>query len=163
MITIKKIVSTKQVPKKDGSGSFPVNQVLTTDDEVGDVMGNVKEGDQLEGIWEETQYGKRFKKAGGDKKFFAGAKSDPNTMLIAYAKDIVVAMTNTGLVKTGEKISEQIRNFSQLFFGIYDLRTQGKKVIEPKKEAPKDEEPAPEEPEEPKTEEEEINLEELPF
>ena len=36
MIEIKKILSTKQIPKKDGSGSFPVSQVLTVDDEVGE-------------------------------------------------------------------------------------------------------------------------------
>ena len=78
-IKVKKLLNVKQIPKKDGTGTFPVCNILTEDDEVGDVMGEVKVGDELEGEWEKTQYGMKFKKAysgGGGGKY---GKNNPET------------------------------------------------------------------------------------
>lgn len=61
-IKVKKITNTKMIPRKDGSGEFPVNQILTEDDEVLEIIGSVKVGDELEGEIKDTQYGKRFEK-----------------------------------------------------------------------------------------------------
>lgn len=68
---VKKIVSEKQIPKKDGSGVFTVSNVLTEDDQVFEVTGQVKEGQTLSGEIEDTKFGKRFKAAGSSQ---AGAK-----------------------------------------------------------------------------------------
>lgn len=73
----------------------------------------------------------------GGRGGFGGAKSDPDTMLIAYASQTVVAMINAGLLKDPEDIAKQIRNFATLYLGIFKQHKEGKDIL-PKKEEPQD-------------------------
>jgi hypothetical protein len=82
-IKIKKILQTKELQKKDGSGTFPISQILTEDDEVGDVFGKPEVGDELEGDWKDTKYGKQFEKASSGKKGgFSGRSEEERTEII---------------------------------------------------------------------------------
>lgn len=74
-IKIKKVLSTKRIPKKDGSGDFPISQVLTEDDQVFDIFGEPKEGEEKEGEVVENQYGKQFKEKKSGGSYRGGGRS----------------------------------------------------------------------------------------
>jgi len=74
---VKKILGTKNIPKKDGTGTFPVHNVLSEDDQVFDYVGVLNEGQTIEGYIEETKYGKKFK-AAGTANNPGGRREDPN-------------------------------------------------------------------------------------
>jgi len=126
-ISIKKITNTKMIDKKDGSGQFPVNQVLTDNDEVLEIVGEVKVGQELEGEIEETQYGKRFKKAKSNFNKFS-RQADPNSFIVSYAKDMVIAFINAGVIKTEKEAATQWINFSSVSKKIFDGLTSNKEV-----------------------------------
>ena len=125
-IKVKKITNTKMVDRKDGNGQFPVNQILTDDDEVLEIIGPVKVGDELEGEIKETQFGKRFEKT---KIGRSGNYSDPDTMLISYAKDITTQAIEKGLIKTNKDAAQKLSSWCELMFQIFDKRKQGKSVV----------------------------------
>jgi hypothetical protein len=129
-IKVKKVLSTRSIPKKDGSGNFTKTQFLTEADDVLDTFGSVEVGQEYEGEVEENQYGKTFKKANsGFKGGFQRQPADPDTMLISYAKDLVVAFINAGKIKSEEVAGKQVRNFSELMFGLYKAHKNGKTVV----------------------------------
>ena len=130
-IKVKKITNTKMVDRKDGNGQFPVNQILTDDDEVLEIIGSVKVGDELEGEIKETQFGKRFEKTktGFSKFGRSGNYSDPDTMLISYAKDITTQAIEKGLIKTNKDAAQKLSSWCELMFQIFDKRKQGKSVV----------------------------------
>jgi len=116
-----------------------------------------KVGDKIFGSIETTNYGNKFKKSaqGG---FSKGSfqKSDPNTMLISYAKDIVVAFVAAGKIKEEKEASNQITNFSTLFRGIYNILSNGENPIKKSEVVTADDgQPIPEE--------EEVDIEDIPF
>lgn len=152
-IKIKQILNTSNITTKDGK-TLTKTQFLTEDNQVMETFAKVEAGQSYEGEVTENQYGKLFKK-NKENKPFGGAKSDPDTMLIAYSKDITVAFINAGVIKEPKEAAKQIQNFSKVFFELYDKRKSGEQVIEKK------EEPKPEPVKEPI--EEEINVDEIPF
>lgn len=104
-----------------------------------------KTGDKIFGHIEDGQYGKKFVK-GQSSGFSKGGftKADPNTMLLAYSKDVVVAFINAGKIKEEKEASIQITNFVTLFRGLYNTLSKGKNPV--KKEtvvSAKDEPPMP--------------------
>jgi hypothetical protein len=104
----------------------------------------------------------KFKSDGGSGGKFG--KSDPNTMLIAYSKDIVVAFINAGKIKEEKEAATQITNFTTLFKGLYDKLSKGENPIKTPENPPqsqttvsaRDDEP-------PMPSDEEIDVDSLPF
>jgi hypothetical protein len=134
-----------------------------------DIYGEIKQGQEVEGEWKDEGYGMRFKitqpeRSGG---FKGGFKSDPNTMLVSYAKDVAVALIQSGGLKESKEIAKEILNFTQLFRNAYDKLSAGEKVAT---SVPKEQDKSMDEEKysnegQPKLEngDEEINLEDLPF
>jgi len=105
---VKKVLSTKQIPKKDGSGTFSKNQVLTEDDLVFDVIGEVKEGESLEGeVIDDPKWGKQFKRAGFVGGKF-GSKNDPEINRMIIRQNALTNAVNYAIAKyakTPDKMS----------------------------------------------------------
>jgi len=70
----------------------------------------------------------KFKSTGafGGKGF---AKSDPNTMLLSYSKDVVVAFISSGVIKDKKEAADQITNFVTLFKRLYDNLSKGENPV----------------------------------
>lgn len=171
-VIVKKILKVSDIPKKDGSGSFQKTQFLSSSDDIVSVFGTTQEGAELEGDLVDTQWGKELKlsragSGGGFKK--GGFSADPDTMLISYGKDIIIAFINAGIIKDSAAALAGLDAFTNKFFAIYNGKKNGAVKTEPKKvehdidttsksedkidfkNAPNDED------------EEEINLDDIPF
>ena len=163
---VKKVISSKSIPKKDGSGSFPKSQVLSENDDVFSVMGNPKVGDILRGEIVDKGYGPELQREAFQKSSFAknSFNSDPDTMLIAYAKDVVVALIDAKVVKDAQEAADKVRSFTTLFLGLYKKSKAGKSIL-PKVEVEEPEEGSIDKsaatPDE--SEDEEINMDDIPF
>ena len=66
-----------------------------------------KTGDKIFGHIEATQYGKKFVKGQKEGGFSKGGfnKMDPNTMLLSYSKDVVIAFIASGKIKEEKEAS----------------------------------------------------------
>lgn len=126
-----------------------------------------KVGDILEGkvTLETGKSGNTYYKFTAEKKEFSGGGgksfSDPNTMLISYAKDIVVALINNQGDKTRlttENIKDDITTLTYHFKGLYD------ELKQTTTEAPKTPQTAPQSQEQaPLPSDNEIDIDEIPF
>jgi len=164
-IKIKKILSTNTI--NINGKDLPKYQILTEDDEVMETFSNLEVGQEYEGeVTEDPKYGKKFKRTGGGGfKGFGGfgAKSDPDTMLMAYAKDIVVSLIKTDKIKKADEASKILRSFTALMFGIYDNRKTGKQIIAKKEEPKKETEEEVEEKTPKSVKEDKVDIDDLPF
>lgn len=137
-VTIKSILESEQKTSKEGK-PYTVTTFVGSDGEVyKNIFGKFSEGQEIEGEWQDhPTFGRQFKvsqapRAGG----FSGGKNhtDPNTMLIAYAKDVVVAFIAAGVVKDSKAALVGLDAFTAKMFDLYN----GKKAAkEAPKEAPK--------------------------
>lgn len=91
-----------------------------------DVYGKFEAGQEVEGEWKTDDYGTKFEVAKSNSGFKGGfSKSDPDTMLIAYAKDLVVAFITAGVIKDEKEAASQLVNFSKITCMVYDKRKSG--------------------------------------
>jgi len=169
MYKIKKILNAEEIKFPDG-GAATKTQVLTEDDEAfWTWKKDPKVGDELEGTIEKDKFGNpvlKMERKGFGGGFRGNGQSDPNTMLISYAKDIVVAMISAGILKKPEEIAKQLGSFTQFEFTMFDKRKSGGSLMKKKTEEKEksEEEPKSEEKEQVKEEDaEEINLDDIPF
>jgi hypothetical protein len=181
---IKKVLSTKQIAKKDGSGTFPKSQVLSENDEVFDVIGEVKEGDTLEGeVIDDPKWGKQLKKAGGNGGGFQ-RKSDPETQKQIMRQSMFKEANARGIAKStlrakfakddkelnkileeelgGKHLLEVATYFAEFAENGYTPKPK-EEPKEPKGTAVTGDKEMDEPPPEPKGEQEDLNLEDLPF
>ena len=169
-IKIKKVVSSREVERKDGQGKFPVHQILTEDDEVLEIIGSAEVGKEYEGEIEETQYGKRFRKAQtgrfGQRAAFDPAYLEKKNELNARQTALNCAVAFAAAkIETKEKISgEDILEMAEVnlkWLKGGKIKENGKaKVVT----ANEDNKLAPEPLiEEEKDEDDEIDLKDVPF
>lgn len=123
-----------------------------------------KAGDELEGTIEDTQYGKRFKKAQGSFSKGGFSKSDPTSFYLSYGKDIVTAFITAGIIKDTKEAATQWTNFATLGKKLYDdlsaghnpIKTPEKPVQSQTTYSARDDEP-------PMPEEREVDINEIDF
>ena len=128
-----KVASVQESTMKTSKAGkqYPVTSLTDTDGKFHPNMyGKFEVGQEIEGEWVTNEYGTKFEPAkasfGGSK---GGFKSDPNTMLLAYSKDVVVAFIASGQIKTELEASKQIANFATLFKGLLDKLSKGQSPI----------------------------------
>ena len=161
-IKVKQIVGEQSITTRDGRHLKKI-QFLTEDENTGllDTFGSVEVGQEYEGDIKEDQYGKHFSKVKTGGTFGRIGGGDPDTMLISYAKDVVVAFIEKGKIATPETAAKQISNLATAIFRLYDNKKAGKPTIS---KIESDEKPTEEVHEKPENEnDEEIDLDDVPF
>lgn len=101
-------------------------------------------GKEYEGELKTTEWGTTFypaKSGGSAGGFKKGGYSapDPDTMLISYAKDVVVAFINAGVITKSNDALVGLDAFTSKFFSILKTRKEGVKQAETKAEEPEEE------------------------
>ncbi len=155
-VKVKKIDGTRTV--NINGKDLTVTKFITEDDQIVETFSKISEGEEMEGEITEDKYGKKFKRARTGQGGF-GRTSNPNTMLISYAKDVVCALIEAGKVKEKTDAADLVRSFSTLFFGIYEKKEAGQSVL-PKEE---EKEKTPVKTETKTKDDEKINLDDVPF
>jgi hypothetical protein len=177
-ITDSKISIDKNTGQQYVDGYGNLSWSVMANDEKGQVYSFLKRtkagnqppkiGDVLEGTMslETSKNGNTYNKFTADKKDFSGgfggkSFSDPNTMLIAYAKDVIVALINNaekGKITT-DNIKDDLTTLTYHFKALYDEL----KVEKP--QTPTETPKAPQTPpqSQPDQEDNEIDVNEIPF
>lgn len=156
-ITVAEIIKREEITFKDGGVGTKL-LFKTTDGKVLDSFAKLEAGKEYDGEINTDSYGEHFKRTpmarGGGRP---GFQSDPRTMIIAYAKDLVVALVAAGAIKDPEQMAKQWSNFSLAGFKILERgqETPAPAQVQAKVHLP-DEEP-------PESPEDDINIEDVPF
>jgi len=134
IIKVKKILEQKDVKFANGK-LVKKTQFMTDNNEVMDTFALIQNDEEYEGEVIENSFGKLFKKLPKINKQ-TPLKSDPDTMLIAYAEHIISSFIEAGVIKEPKDAARQLSNFSEVFFRIYDSRKNTNKNVINSDEAP---------------------------
>jgi hypothetical protein len=129
-VTISKILET--IPRTSKAGKVYELYTFTGNDDklYKEVYSYEKltEGQEIEGEWKKDDYGKdkfEVSKKGGFGGKGGFSKSDPTSFHVSYAKDMVVAFINQGIIKDEKEAMKQWTNFATGAKALYDKLSKG--------------------------------------